>query len=169
MILWWFFVSDVTGKGWLRILTVTVSFVFFCMEHFPEMFFVKTDISCLHYHRKILFRLVCDNRLLYRNCYKYFRKWLFRLLKYFPFVYKWSNWILSVCLIVQEHRLEPLHFRPNIISFWHKSLIKTKKRRTSKDRHHLENTVITVRRIITVELLHLLAGRLNLSVWEQEL
>ena len=145
MILWWFFVSDVTGKGWLSISTVTVSFVFFCMEHFPEMFFVKTDISCLHYHRKILFRLVCDNRLSYRN------------------------WILSVCLIVQQHRLEPLHSRPTIISFWLKSLIKTKQHRTSKDRHHLENTVITVRRIITVELLHLLAGRLNLSVWEQEL
>ena len=71
-----FFLSDVTGKDLVEHFGKNIFICFFRMEHLLDMLFVKTNISCLHYHEKIFFRLIRDSGLLYRYCCKYYRKYL---------------------------------------------------------------------------------------------
>ena len=53
-----FFLSDVTGKNLIEHFDKNIFICFFTMEHLFDMFFVKTNISCLHCHGKIFFRLI---------------------------------------------------------------------------------------------------------------
>lgn len=64
---------------------------FFYMRHLADVFFIKTGVYCKHYNRKIYFRLSTENDLNGIFCHKFYRKSLFRLLKYFPVLHKWKT------------------------------------------------------------------------------
>ena len=56
-----FLVSGVTGTVLVEYFNKNCFVCFFCIKHLPEMFYLKTGVCCLHYQRKIFFRLVRSN------------------------------------------------------------------------------------------------------------